>query len=110
MMNRGSSIIHRRRGAFSLIELVLVIVIATILAAVAMPRYASALTHWRVDAAAHRVAADLALARNVARTASSTQIISFSTTSYQLVGYASIDGPASSYTVNLAAEPYGASI
>ena len=44
------------------------------------------------------------------RTSSSTQIISFSATSYQLVGYASIDGPASSYTVNLAGEPYGASI
>jgi prepilin-type N-terminal cleavage/methylation domain-containing protein len=101
----------KRRG-FSLIELVLVVMIITTLSAMALPRYGNSLAHWRVDSAARRVAADFMLARNVAKIKSSTQIIKFTTpgSAYQLIGYASLDAPASGYIVDLANEPYRATI
>lgn len=99
-------------GAFTLIELVLVIATVAILSAIAVPRYASALARYRVDLAAKRVAADLALARSHARTNSASQLIDFSTPAngYTLTGVPSPDGGAGGYVVRLGDEPYKASL
>src|SRR5204863_23675 len=55
------------RRAFSLIEITLVLMVMGVLAALAVPRYASALARYRADAAARRIVADLDLARTTAR-------------------------------------------
>src|SRR5438045_1817091 len=104
---------HRRsRIAFSLIELLLVMATLTIFGAIAAPRYASAVAHYRADAASKRVAADLAFAMSRARATSKPITIVFTTASnsYQM---ATVPNPltgAAIYTVNLASAPYNATI
>jgi prepilin-type N-terminal cleavage/methylation domain-containing protein len=99
----------RSAGAFSLIELVLVMVIISIFAAMAVPRFAGALTRRRVDAAVHRVQADLALAQRRAKLLSASQTVEFApaTNSYTLVGMEDPDHAGKDYTVVLSEEPYG---
>ncbi len=101
----------RRRGrgaAFALIEVVIVIIIMAIFGAMAMPRYAGAIGHYRVDAAAKRIAADIALARGQAMTSSVSQGVAFnaSAETYTLANMPSLDNRSANYIVNLAAEPY----
>jgi type IV fimbrial biogenesis protein FimT len=62
----------RRGPGFSLIELVLVMTIIYILAAIAVPKYAGALARYRADAAARRVVTDLDFARQRARASSAS--------------------------------------
>ena len=59
------------RRAFSLVELVIVILVLGILAGAAAPRYASALRWKRLESSAYRIAADLRRARDEAVQASS---------------------------------------
>jgi type II secretory pathway pseudopilin PulG len=94
--------------AFSVIELVLVLVIVALLAAIAIPRVGGSIARERADAAAARVAADLALARNRARTTSQSVTVLFDTTqeTYRLVGVADPTRPGSEYRIDLAGEPY----
>jgi prepilin-type N-terminal cleavage/methylation domain-containing protein len=100
------------RRAFHLIELVIVLAILATLAAVAVPRYAAAAANYRVDAAARRVAADVAYAQSTARTTGATQTIVFDATrnQYQVSTVANLDRAAAAYVVDLAAEPYAATI
>ena len=79
-----------------------------IFAAMAVPRYANALGHYRAECAARRIAADLALARAKAKAASSTQGVTFNAAAgtYTLSSLRDLDHPAAPYTVNLTAEPY----
>ncbi|MDX2146468.1 MAG: prepilin-type N-terminal cleavage/methylation domain-containing protein [Planctomycetota bacterium] len=67
------------RRAFSLVELVLVVSLIGLLAAIALPRYGKALSRYRVDAAAVRVSRDLSYAASIAQASSSTARISFDT-------------------------------
>jgi type II secretory pathway pseudopilin PulG len=98
--------------AFSLLELTFAIAIMVVLAAVAMPRFGAAQGRWRADAAARRVAADLALAQSRARTTCSSVTLSFisGTNQYQIIGMSDPDRPNATYTVDLASDPYGAAV
>ena len=114
MIHRPKQFRSRRRRAFTLAEIIVVILIISVLAAVAMPRYALAISRYRVAMAEQRVLADLALVQAVAKTSSTGQSVLFSTTSnnYQLTGYAGpLNGPAqSTYTVSLTPDPYDATL
>ncbi|QEG43474.1 pilus assembly FimT family protein [Roseimaritima ulvae] len=113
---RGS---HRRRTAFSLIELTVVILILGIVAAVAQPRYAAALAAFRLDSAAQRVAQDLQWASTRARVSSKPVLIRFHDDAPEAfyrfdkladpLNPAAAMNPADSstwYTVDLTQEPY----
>ena len=100
-----------RAGAatgFNLVELVLVIAITALVSAIAVPRYANSVARYRADAAAKRVAADLALAQNYASTAGRVQSVVFVSRSYQMPGMPHLDGKSyGDYTVDLGVDPYG---
>jgi type II secretion system protein H len=104
---------HRRfRRGFTIIEVLVIIVIAALLAAVAIPRYGNALNNFSADAAARRIAADLALAQSMARNTGFPQTVTFQASSkqYQILGYTDPDRPGTTYTVTLSAEPYRAQL
>ncbi len=95
-----------------MVEVVLVIVIIATLAAVAVPRFSNTLARQRVEAAARRIVADLALAQRRARTTNASQTVRFTlgTHEYTLIGMPHPDHPSSAYEVLLSEEPYRASI
>jgi prepilin-type N-terminal cleavage/methylation domain-containing protein len=97
----------RRRGV-TLLELLLVLAIVAVFAAMAAPRYGRASARYRLDLAARRVATDLRLAQTHAKAASSSRTVMFSagTEQYQLLNVPALDGAVGSYTVFLSAEPY----
>jgi prepilin-type N-terminal cleavage/methylation domain-containing protein len=100
------------RTAFSLLEVVLVVAILVVLAAIAAPRYARATCGYRAEAAARRIVADLALARRSARNAGARRTVSFSTESheYAIAGLPGLNDPAQGYRVVLADRPYEARV
>lgn len=95
-------------AGFSLVELVFVIAITGIVAAIALPRFSVASRSYQVSLAAHRLATDLSVAKTRANYSSTSVTVRFdaSATTYQIVGLPDPDRPAQTYTVNLAAEPY----
>jgi prepilin-type N-terminal cleavage/methylation domain-containing protein len=99
---------HSRRTAFTLIELVLVVAAIAVLSAVAVPKYSSSMNRYRVNIAAKRVVADLALARAAARASGAGQVVDFSTrvNRYVFTGLAAPDGRSGDYTVLLSDDPY----
>jgi Tfp pilus assembly protein FimT len=101
----------RKLRGFALVELVLVCCILAVIAGMAVPRFASALTRNRVEAAARRVVNDLTLAQRHARLSSASQHVLFENkNSYRLAGMADPDHPASEYTVWLGEPPYEVAI
>lgn len=70
---------RRIADGFTLLELVIVLVIVGVLAAIALPRFAQASDRQRLNVAAERIRADLALAQSRARSASQTSTMSFDT-------------------------------
>lgn len=99
------------RRAFTLVELVLVIGIIAIAAAIAIPRYADALLRYRADAAARRISGDLALARSRANTTSTAHSVVFSVAAneYRIPEMADASTGAA-YTVRLGDAPYRATL
>jgi prepilin-type N-terminal cleavage/methylation domain-containing protein len=94
--------------AFSLVELTMVMVIIAVAAAIAAPRWTESLGRYRVDAAARRIVADLALAQTNARATSSPRTITFDpgAETYQLSSLKDFETGSGSYTVNLKGAPY----
>ena len=91
----------------TLLELLLVITIMVLAAAVAIPRYANAMSNYRADMAARRIVADLRWAQARARNQSTSQTITFNLTNstYQVVGATDPDHIASGYTVDPGRRP-----
>ncbi len=94
--------------AFSLIELLVVVVIVGLWASIAIPRLADSIAHHRVEAAAGRVARDLQLARKQARTTSGNVTVRFnvSANTYEVIPAQPVRLPARPYEVDLGQEPY----
>jgi len=90
----------------------MVTIILAIVAAIAAPRYANAMALQRVEAAAQRVANDLALAQRRAKFSSASQTLTFDVDgdSYAVAGMPDPDHPGQTYTVSLSGEPYEAII
>lgn len=96
---------RNRRCAFSLLELIIIMIIAGIISSIAVPRYAAAIAHRRADSAAWRIALDLSAAQRQARIVGAARTVSFDldTHEYTIAG-------DESQTVQLALDPYQASI
>ncbi len=101
-----------RRRSFTLIDLVMAIAVIAIVAAIATPRYANALTRYRAEAAARRVVADLALARQTAKSTSSSRTVEFDggDDSYVIPNVRELDTAGTMYRVQLQDPPYQAQI
>lgn len=95
--------------AFSLTEVVAVVMITAIIAAIAVPRFSGALARQRLEAAANRIAADLTVARRHAVLTNTPQTVTFNVDddNYVHAGMKNLKTGSSDYTVDLAAEPYG---
>ena len=96
------------RKAFTLVEIVVVLLVMGILAATATPTFFRSLRYHRLESAARRVKVDLEQARHAARIKSQSQSITFSgPTSYTLSsGVAGMDSATETYSVDLAKAPY----
>ena len=103
---------RRAAAGFTLYELVMVVALSGIVAAMAVPRYVGSMARYRAQSAARRVVADLALARAKARASSSPQSVTFSPAagSYTVSGVRDLDRRGGVYTVNLSRSPYNVSI
>jgi len=100
------------RAAFTLAELVVVMAMIGILAAIAAPRYASSLSKFRIEAATQRIIGDLRAARRQANITSTSTVFTLdaANSTYTITGMSRFDRRGGIYTVNLGAEPYYATV
>ena len=111
-MNRSAGKPVGGRLAFSLLEVVLVLLILATLSMLAVPRYAASLNYYRADLASKRIAADLAMARNNAWASGTRRTATFDVggSSYVLAGIRGLDRATADYAVGLSGDPYYAQI
>lgn len=110
-MHWSKSSIQADRRAYTIVEVIFVLLILAILWGIAAPRYAYSMSRYRAEAAARRLAADLALARSTAQQTSTNVVITFNTTAntYSMSGVQSMSKTSTTYNVSLAGSAYSAS-
>lgn len=98
------------RAGFTLAELVIVVLIIGILAAVTAPKFADTLHGTRAEAAAKRIKVDLGYVRQAAISQSSALTVSFTSVSdgYSIPGLPDLNHPSKPYAVALNSPPYNA--
>jgi len=108
----ATTLARRASRAFTLVEMVIVVLIIGILTASAAPRMAGAIRTSRLDAACRRITADLAWARQSAINKSTAQTVQFTPASgsYTLALAADLDRPAAAYVVTLTSAPYSCTL
>jgi Tfp pilus assembly protein FimT len=90
-----------------LVELVVVVLVMSIFAAVAVPTFVDSLLFHRVESAARRFKADLELVRHTARLTSSTQTLTVVGLTYSAsTGVADFDHPGETYVLDLTKPPH----
>ena len=95
------------RNAFTVIELVVVLMILGIVAAATAPSFYRSLHHHQMESAARRIKADLELVQHTARLTSRSQSITFTDRTYTLsADVVDLDHPDAAYFVDLAASPF----
>jgi len=101
-----------QRTAFSVVELVIVVLIIGILSAVIAPRYIDLLSKHSIESAAKRLKLDLELAVSTAKTTSSEHRVVFllDDNSYEFKEIRDLDLASKEYSVDLNAEPYRSTI
>lgn len=98
---------HRRMAAFTMVEMVVVMLIMGIFAAAAVPTFYDSLLFHRVESAARRVKADLELVRQTARLTSAEQTFTVLGNAYSASSaVADLDRPTLPYSVDLSKPPY----
>ena len=100
---------QRRQPGYTLIEMVTVLMITAILAAVTFPHFLDSLAHHRLESAAQRIELDLKLARDRAIASSSNCGATFDVARDVYVLYPDImnpDHPTEPYSTRLSREPY----
>jgi prepilin-type N-terminal cleavage/methylation domain-containing protein len=96
-----------RRTAFTFLELVVVLLIFGIMAAVAIPTFTDSLMYHRVESAARRVKGDLDQLRQTARRTSQSQFMTFAASSYTLPPMVTgLEHTTDVYTVDFLEPPY----
>lgn len=100
------------RGAFSLLELILVMAITAVLSAIAVPRYAASLANSHAEAAARRIVADLALAGATAYGSSKSVTVVFDIANDAVVieGLPQLNNPQADYRTDFHQAIYQATI
>ncbi len=101
-----------RTSAFTLVELVLVVVILGTITSIALPRYSQFITRQRIEGASRRLQNDLDYARRRARITGTTVTVAFDATNntYQIVGVANPLKPGTPYVVDLTGDAYQSDI
>lgn len=96
------------RAAFTLFEVVVVVAIMGMLAAVAIPRYANSIARRRVELAAGRIVEDLALARAQAMATSASCTVTFlgGSERVRINGMKPLDPGGAVYITELSQSPY----
>ncbi len=100
-----------RRG-ISLVDLVVTVLIMSIIAAVAIPRFTGVLAEYKVETAARQIAADLNYARQYARQTSGTATVEFQVAppGYLLIGVPALDHSGTDHSVDLNDRGYGVAL
>ena len=111
MKDRPNNLSVRNKG-FSLLEMSLVLLLLTLLTAMAVPRYASSANNYKVSLAARKVAADLGRARADAWSRGVHRTVTFNTAAlqYTLTSVADMNNSTVANTVvSLNSSPYSLS-